>query len=440
MVQISTQLPDRTDTIVALSSATGPGARAIVRLSGRQAKAILGALTDDPAIGPRCFAATSMRIPGLQAPIPADVYLFAAPRTYTGQDIVEIHTISSPPIIDALVAACLNAGARPAQPGEFTLRAFLAGKLDLTRAEAVLAVIEADNRHDLAQAVTQLAGGMATPLSALREDLLGLLTDVEAALDFADEDIQFIAADDLLKRIGMALAHLTNLQKDLERRAVRQRLFRVVLAGKPNAGKSSLFNALLGTDAALVSAKPGTTRDYLEMPLTLNDVVVQFVDTAGQREGADAIETAAQSLASQQAASADLIVWCQSCDDAAPVPAIEKCLCVATKSDLGPPPAGVLATSAATGAGLDGLRSALRDAARRAGHAALAPSLSRCAHHVDACLHHLRQAHAVIIDEAMPELLALEIRLALDELGAIVGAIYTNDLLDRIFSRFCIGK
>src|SRR5207244_1622447 len=143
-------------------------------------------------------------------------------------------------------------------------RAFLAGKLDLTRAEAVLGVIDATNRHDLTQALTQLAGGLALPMQALREDLLNLLADVEAGLDFADEDIRFVNVDDLLLRIGKGLALVTLLSRQMEQRSLGQRAFRVVLAGQPNAGKSSLFNALIGNNAALVSHDPGTTRDYLE--------------------------------------------------------------------------------------------------------------------------------------------------------------------------------
>src|SRR5262249_27511524 len=177
--------------------------------------------------------------------------------------VVEVHTISCQPIVDELIAECLNAGARAAQPGEFTMRAFLAGKLDLTRAEAVLGVIEAADPHELHQALTQLAGGMAAPMQELREDLLNLLGDVEAGLDFTEEDIHFVATDALLIRLGKGLAYLTSMQRQIEQRALGQRPFRAVLAGKPNAGKSSLFNALVGRNAALVSAEPGTTRDYL---------------------------------------------------------------------------------------------------------------------------------------------------------------------------------
>ena len=291
---------------------------------------------------------------------PLDIYHFAAPRSYTGQDVIEIHTLSSAPILDALIGACLNAGARAALPGEFTMRAFLAGKLDLTRAEAVLGVIDANDRDQLKHALKQLAGGMAQPLHTLREDLLNLLADVEAGLDFTEENIHFISADDLLKRLGHGMAHLILLRKQIEQRALGQRPFRVVLAGKPNAGKSSLFNALAEKPAALVSAEPGTTRDYLQCTVDLDGVSIEFVDTAGIGSSVDAIDRAAQSLGKEQAQDADLILWCSDApSDDAEQSVVPGCMGVATKADLAAAAEReVLATSSLTGIGLPELRRA----------------------------------------------------------------------------------
>ena len=241
----------------------------------------------------------------MASPLPADLYLLPAPHTYTGQDVVEIHTLSCPPLLELLIAQLLQAGARAARPGEFTMRAFLAGKLDLTRAEAVHAVIEADDADELKQALTQLAGGLARPLEGLREDLLSLLADVEAALDFSEEDLQFVGREDLLLRLTRGMAQLTTAAPQLEQRAVADRPFRVVLAGRPNAGKSSLFNALGGA-SALVSPEPGTTRDYLVQRLDLGGATVDLVDTPGWRIGTDTIEEQAQSLGREQAGQADL--------------------------------------------------------------------------------------------------------------------------------------
>jgi tRNA modification GTPase len=377
--------------------------------------------------------------------LPADLYYWPAPRTFTGQEVVELHTISCPPLIDRLIGELIAAGGRAAVPGEFTMRAFLAGKLDLPRAEAVLGIIEAGNRNELKQALTQLAGGVTRPLEGLRDDLLNLLADLEAGLDFAEDDIHFIAPDELLLRIGKGLAQLTNLQKQLDQRAVSQRPFRVVIAGRPNVGKSSLFNALTGA-AALVSPLSGTTRDYLVKRIEIDGTTIEMVDTAGRQESMGTIDEQAQTLARQQAEQADLVLLCLECGEQSHLdlelvaPGSPPVVAIATKYDLGGPPAGLLGTSAVTGAGLEELRHWLAEQARTHRQPPLAPSLSRCRGHVDACLNHLRRAHEIALFDEPPELLAVEVRGALDQLGEMVGAVWTDDLLDRIFSRFCIGK
>jgi tRNA modification GTPase len=228
---------------------------------------------------------------------------------------------------------------------------------------------------------------------------------------------------------------------------VTGRPLRAVLAGKPNAGKSSLFNALAETAAALVGPEPGTTRDYLIRRLDLDGIAVEVVDTAGLRAEAQAIEKEAQTLGREQVEQADLVLLCleagvplDDADHAMLQRGSPPCAGVATKCDLATPAPHLLATSAVTGTGLDTLRGLLAERARARKQPALAPSLSRCRHHVDACLAHLRQAHAAVLFGDPPEILALELRGALDELGEMVGAVYTDDLLDRIFSRFCIGK
>jgi tRNA modification GTPase len=441
-------LPHPDETIVALSSAAGAGGRAVVRLSGAQAWAVAQTVfrgAEEMRPTQRRRYPGLIRLPAVHAPLPADLYFWPAPRTYTGQDVVELHTISCPPLVELLVAELLRAGARAAQPGEFTLRAFLAGKLDLPRAEAVLGIIEASSRDELKQALSQAAGGVTQPLHGLREDLLNLLADLEAGLDFADEDIHFVNADDLLDRLGRGLAHFTLLQKQLEQRALTGPIFRVVLAGRPNAGKSSLFNAL-GGGAALVSPQPGTTRDYLVC--NLDGSRIELVDTAGWQDAASPIEDQAQVLGREQAERADLVLLCLEAGVQADArehtllarvgaPAV---VAVATKCDLAAPDPELVATSAVNGTGLDALRRLIRERARAQSPTALTPSLSRCRHHVDACLGHLRRAHEMVLFAEPPELLALELRGALDQLGEMVGAVYTDDLLDRIFSRFCIGK
>jgi tRNA modification GTPase len=441
------------DTIAALATVSAPGARAIVRLSGPNVLAVTSAVFTSPQpLSPlrRCLLEGEVRLPGLHSPLPADLYLWPAPHSYTGQHVAELHTISSPPLLELLIAQLLKAGARAAQPGDFTMRAFLAGKLDLTRAEAVLGVIEAGNRVELKQALGQLAGGLARPLDELRDDLLNLLADVEAGFDFSDEDISFVGQEDLLKRLGKGMAHLTVLGRQLEQRGVSDDIFRVVLAGRPNAGKSSLFNAIAGGQA-IVSPQPGTTRDYLVQRLTFAGLPpVGLIDTPGRQESAEPIDSQAQSLGRQQTARADLVVFCLEAgaellpnESAMLRQSNPPVLPISTQCDKRPPigqAALWLRTSAVTGQGLAELKAAIAENLRRRTQPALAPSLSRCRHHVDTALAHLRRAHHIVLFGDPPELLALEVRGALDQLGEMVGAVYTDDLLDRVFSRFCIGK
>lgn len=432
------------DTIVALATPPGPGGRAIVRLTGPASFVAVGTLCPGlqrPETGH--FHSLQLLVSGLP-PFPADLYLWPAPHSYTGQDVVELHLLSSPPLLDALLAALLQHGCRAAQPGEFTLRAFLGGKIDLTRAEAVAAVIDADDRGQLKQALVQLAGGLAKPLAELREDLLNLLADVEAGLDFADEDIHFIEQRELLLRLSKALALVTLAGKQLESRAVAGRSLRVVLAGRPNAGKSSLFNALTG-GRALVSPQPGTTRDYLVQTINVEGVPVDLIDTPGWQAATEAIEGSAQVLGREQQRRADVVLVCV--EAGLELIAEEKDLLsnpisigIATKCDLAPSSGDWIATSAAARSGLAEVRRVLHERATTRREPALASSISRCKGHVTACLAHLRRAHAVALHEDPPEILALELRETLQQLGEMVGAVYTEDLLDRIFSRFCIGK
>jgi tRNA modification GTPase len=301
-------------------------------------------------------------------------------------------------------------------------------------------VIEAGSRDALEEALATLAGGLSQPLRRLRSDLLDLLADLEAGLDFADEDIAFATPDELLRRLGNALAVLSHLERQLAGRALVGRPFRVALAGRPNAGKTSLFNALTGADA-LVGAAPGTTRDYLVRRIDLDGVTVELIDTAGWQESVDGIEQQAQALGREQLDEADLVLHCiDAAEPSAAPPPDARTVVIATRCDLAAAPGGRLATSAATGAGLGALRRLLAERARARAEAAPAPSVSRCRHHVAACTEGLRRAHRMVLFGEPPELVALELRTALDHLGEMAGTVYTDDLLDRIFSRFCIGK
>jgi len=438
------------DTIVAQSTPAAPGGRAIVRLSGPSSVELTRAIFEPASALPgqrRQLVAGLLRLPGLTAAVPVEVYCFLAPHSYTGQDVVELHLPGSVPVVEATLAALIAAGGRPATPGEFTLRAFLAGKLDLTRAEAVHAVIEASGRNELRLALKQLAGGIAGPLDQLRDDLLSLLADVEAGLDFVEEHIEFVHKPELLKRLQGALAQLAVVSKQLDSRALSGRAFRVVITGRPNAGKSSLFNALTGAQA-LVSPEPGTTRDYLVRPVGLLDVSpADLVDTPGWEIAVDGIETQAQALARQQRGEADLLLVCveagkePNADELALLQQeMPPALAVATKCDLAEAPEGWLATSAVTRKGLGTLRRRIAQCYEERAEPALGESVGRCRGHVERGAEHLRRAYRCVLEDDPPEILAVELREALEQLGQLVGAVYTDDLLDRIFSRFCIGK
>ncbi len=441
-------MTDLQETIVTLSSAPGPGARAIVRLSGADVLSVIASLfaSDTPLERRRYRWEGTIRLPELTSPLPADLYLWPGPHSYTGQDLAELHVLSSPPLVELLIARLLAGGARAAKPGELTMRGFLAGKLDLTRAEAVLGVIEAGSQAELKHALAQLAGGVTRPLQQLRDDLLDLRADVEASLDFSEEDLETAGVEDLLKRLSKAMAFVTLVGKQVDQRGLTERPFRAVLAGRPNAGKSSLFNAVSG-GRALVSPEAGTTRDYLVQRIELHGVALELVDTAGWRTSNHVIESQSQELGREQADRADLLLLCVP--GGTPLSADEEALIslqtppvllIATRADEQPASKGRLATSAKTGVGLDSLRRELADRARAWARPALAPSLSRCRHHVAACLDHLRRAHASALYGDPPEILAMELHGALDQLGEMAGTVYTDDLLDRIFSRFCIGK
>ena len=450
------------DTIVAVSSAQGPGKRAIVRMSGPVTVAAIQSIFTphdrQQWLKPsrRQLVPGSVRLSGVFSPVPATLYFFSGPRTYTGQDLAEFHLVGSPPLVERLVADLLMTGARSAHPGEFTMRAFLAGKKDLTQAEAVNAVIETDNDADLQLALTQLAGGVTQPLHALQEDLLNLLADVEAALDFADEKIEFVGKAETLARISAALLQLKELQTQLDTRTVSGRPVRIALVGLPNAGKTSLFNALAGSNA-IVSPMPGTTRDYLTSRFALGGVEVELIDTAGWQVSSDTIAEQAQRLGRERAGNADVILWCvepglifDASDGGRSRETGEKIVRVRTKCDLENQEVGDRKQEAGDGSpipvsifttgGVEALRKALVEIVSSFARSPLAPSQSRCQHHVAACIEELDEAFKNVENDDPPELTAVALRLAIDQIGEMTGSVYTNDLLDRIFSRFCIGK
>ena len=453
-------LSDTTDTIAAVASAAGGAARGIVRITGPQcADVIAGLFEPDPNQPPLTSLGSPRRVVGSLAlgqplgTVPVDVLLWPTARSYTRQPSAELHTIGSPPLLAAILVEICQRGARIARPGEFTLRAFLAGRIDLTQAEAVLGVIDARDGRELSVALSQLAGGLAGPLSALRDQLLDLLAHLEAGLDFVEEDIEFISAVELDRRLGDAARQIDDLATRMQSRGIARSLPRVVLIGEPNAGKSSLFNALSGASAALVSDIAGTTRDFVSGVVRCGQVEVELVDTAGidPRHVPGTIGAAAQSVARAQSEQATLTLVCLDAsrsvtpweneqlspagDAAERLVVWTKCDAIADKRTM----TGIH-TSSHTRQGINELQATIERALgeQSAELAVVAGTAARCRESLLLAAESLRRARAAA--RLGEEFAASEVRAALDELGRVIGAVYTDDVLDRIFSRFCIGK
>jgi len=451
------------DTIAAVASPPGGGARAVVRASGPDAARCVERIfrADEPvelaAVGGARVIPGSLVWAEGAAPLPCDLYFWPTRRSYTGQPMAELHTFGSPPLVEAVLRRLCEAGGRLAEPGEFTLRAFLSGRIDLTQAEAVLGVVDAADPRQFDVALAQLAGGLAGPLHGLRDRLVELLAHLEAGFDFADEDLPFITRDELSGALAEAGDTVAALAGQMASRSEAGERVRVAIVGWPNTGKSRLFNALAGRAGALVSEHAGTTRDYLTAELDLDGAQCVLIDTAGIEPapgGADVdVRRAAQADAHEQSRAADLRVLCL--DATRPLNPWEReqlaaddagRLVVLTKVDLSRRTDFVgraIATSSVTGEGIGALRGRLRDAAlalSASGGDVVPATAVRCGESLRRAAESLRRARAALGDDLGEELVAAEVRLALEKLANVVGAVYTEDILDRVFSRFCIGK
>lgn len=395
------------------------------------------------------------QIEGWRSPVPIDLWLWPTQRSYTGQPSAELHLVGSPPVIDALLEQLYRDGARPARAGEFTLRAFLAGRVDLVQAEAVLGVIDATDDAQLRTALSQLAGGLSHRIAQVRESLLLDLADLEAGLDFVEEDIEFVHRDQMQARVGQALELVTGLLKQSDTRMVSGTRPQVVLAGLPNAGKSTLFNRLVGGQRAIVSDQAGTTRDYLSAGVEWDGVPLELIDTAGADRMTEGVAEQAEMMRSEVLQRADLVIWCTSVAIDAEQRARDvelrkeaqlqnvNLIEVWTQSDRNSLADLGLAVSAQTGDGIEQLKDAVRtQLSRRAAHHGewLATTAARSRDSLERCVTGLQSALAACEARVGDELLSLELRGALEALGEICGQVQTDDVLDRIFSRFCIGK
>lgn len=453
-------LPDETDTIAAIATALQPAGRGVLRLSGPDTLAVVGSVIESiPHLASlssgsrRLDAKLRLSIEGRQREIAADLYVWPNQQSYTGQPSVELHLPGSPPVLEAALATLCEHGARLATAGEFTLRAFMAGRLDLTEAEAVLGVIDARSDSDLQTALHQLAGGLSAPLTRLRDEMLQLLAELEAGLDFVEEeDVRFIEVDELTLRLSQAASHVQAIAEQMHTREQVVSLSQVVLVGPANAGKSSLYNALAGNSAAIVSSQAGTTRDTLRRIVKHSGHEFELVDTAGVLDEAlqhpkdDAsIDSLADDLRDQAIHQAALVLHCQPGD--APLDEWRAdAIRVITKVDLplsstasSTVAAGEIGTSVKTGAGLKELLATITQTLANTEGEVLASTAARCRDSLREAAGSLSTA-SILAPQWDDELVASEIRAALNSLGEVVGAVATDDILDRIFGQFCIGK
>jgi tRNA modification GTPase len=446
--------PSAGETIAAISTPPGEGAIAIVRLSGAGAVAVVDKLFRG-SLAPNQFPA---RLQHFGAIMNGDNVLdevlmsvHRAPSSYTGEDVVEISCHGGTLIPARILALCLRSGARAARPGEFTERAFLNGKMDLTQAEAVIDLIRAKTDLALRAATEQLEGSLGRKIAHIRDELVALAAHVEAAMDFADEDIAPDEGEKLRARLASIAQRISELLSTADRGQILREGVRVVLFGPTNAGKSSLLNRLLGYDRVIVSESHGTTRDTVEEAINLNGIAVRLFDTAGLRESGDAVEREGMARTEQSLQKADLSV--HVADRSMPRPTeFEQWrdrgadILVLNKSDL--PEHSDWKTTVAlriccmTGAGIDQLEEAI---AARVTHENLQAesTVAINARHRDClrrALESCQQVRAALDAGVTPDCYAVDIKEAITAVGEVIGTIDHEQILDSVFSQFCIGK
>jgi tRNA modification GTPase len=456
------------DTIAAIATPPGRGGIAVVRVSGPESRAIVGSLvkrgrrTGIPE--PRkVYVAELLARPGGRALDQVLVFAMPGPRSYTGEDVVEVQCHGGTIVSRSVLEAILAAGARAAEPGEFTKRALLNGRLDLAQAEAVADLIAARTEAGRRLAWSQLDGVLSARVGALRAAILEARALCEAAIDFPEEDVPELTNGALAGEVARVRTEIDALVASFERARLRYEGARVVLVGKPNAGKSSLLNALAGRERAIVTAVAGTTRDVVEATVALAAGPVVVADTAGIRVAGDEVE--ALGVERSRAAIADAACVVAVLDGARPLDADDRMVAaevagrplvvVVNKSDLPSrvtraavgdlfPEAPSVWASALTGDGLEALGDALAGVLVGGGDTAAEAEVSIFrVRHRDAARRaseDLRRAESAVAEGASAELVASDLAAAAAALGAITGEVSTEDVLDRVFAEFCIGK
>ena len=439
------------DTIAAIATAPGTGALAVIRVSGPQAASVVQQCTGGRVLQPRL--ATLVRVRDARGLVLDECVAtsFAAPASFTGEDTVELSCHGGMLVTRRVLERLLACGARPAEPGEFSRRAFENGKLDLTQAEAVMDIISAGSDLALRAAQNQLQGAIGSRVAAAADTLINVAAHVEAYIDFPEEDIAPDTTDSLLAQLDSAAADLRRLLATADEGRLLREGVRTAIVGAPNVGKSSLLNMLLGYDRAIVSSTAGTTRDTIEESVALGGLRLRLIDTAGLHESADAIERAGMERSRRAGAEADLLL--EVADISAPrrplqLPATgAHHLLLLNKCDLPAHPdwaaeQGAIRICCATGQGRQELEQAveqlfLRDTGERDSLAAIN---TRHRHALHQALDSLAATRAALLAGESPEFVDVDLRAALDSLGTITGRIDTEDILTRVFSTFCLGK
>lgn len=444
------------DTIAAIATPPGQGAIAVLRMSGPKALAIASAVFSRPVTGPRHQIHGRVRATDGSAIDEVLLTWFGGPHSYTGEDTVEISCHGGLLVTRKVLDRLLEAGARLAEPGEFSQRAFLNGKMDLTQAEAVMDLISAQTDLALRAAHEQLAGRLGKALLALRQDLISVIAQVEAYIDFPEEDIEPETGGALIARVDAIRAEVVRLISTADQGRILREGVRTVICGAPNVGKSSLLNALLGFERAIVSEIAGTTRDTIEEVINLRGIPLRLVDTAGVRESDDLIEREGIARARSQIAGAELVL--EVCDASAPRPedgvhhlipenARVHHLRLLNKIDLGEHPdwsrmEGVR-LSCLTREGMETLAEAVISILGGPGAEWGSDLVAINARHLH-CLARasadLEAARQRLYEDVSPEFSALDLRSALEAIGEVVGKTDVEEILGEIFSRFCIGK
>lgn len=477
------------DTICAIATPMGEGGIGIVRISGPAAltvaRKVVRLRSSQPLESSPSFTLQLADIcnpsppsggqgqePSLQPAAHGNlideglVVIMRAPRSYTAEDVVELHCHGSAIVLGRVCEACTTAGARLAEPGEFTKRAFLNGRLDLSQAEAVLDTIRATSEAGLRVAQRHLRGELGRQVDALRHKLVSMLAHVEAGIDFVEEEISFIDREELLESLQEALQHIDQMLLTAKGGRVLREGARVVIVGRPNVGKSSLLNRLLREERAIVTNIPGTTRDIIEEEVSFDGLRVTLVDTAGLRHTTDVVEREGIKRAETAREQADIVLYlldaCEVRDHGRsemvePTLSKENYLVLLNKMDLldvsmadhvislasRMAKQDIIPISVRTGLGLEavraGIRSRLGQESLEAGDGVVVTNIR----HVDALQRaagSLREALGAVKDTHMAELVAVDVRDACDALGEITGAITSEEILNRIFSEFCIGK